>query len=97
MRKSNKTACRQTLLAETTEAFPSVRYFQIHFEYLHEQMALLLRNQDALAQRLQQLENQLKQPSPPSWLDSHPRQVPEFGVASINYDLEDLLSRAESL
>jgi hypothetical protein len=41
------------------DVFPAVRYFQIHFEFLQEQLQLILRNQEALQQQMQQLESQL--------------------------------------
>lgn len=44
---------------QAAEAFPAVRYFQIHFEFLQEQIQLILRNQEILQQQMQQLENRL--------------------------------------
>lgn len=44
---------------KAAEVFPSVRYFQIHFEFLQEQIQLILCNQEALQQQMQQLESQL--------------------------------------
>lgn len=41
------------------QAFPSARYFQVHFEYLQEQMQAIERNQQALLERMQQLERRL--------------------------------------
>ncbi|PKD39830.1 hypothetical protein CWO84_13410 [Methylomonas sp. Kb3] len=41
------------------DVFPTVRYFQIHFEFLQEQIQLILRNQESLQQQMQQLESQL--------------------------------------
>lgn len=41
------------------EVFPAVRYFQIHFEFLQEQIQLILRNQEALQVQMQQLEHRL--------------------------------------
>jgi hypothetical protein len=44
---------------KAAEVFPAVRYFQIHFEFLQEQIQLILRNQEVLQQQMQQLESQL--------------------------------------
>jgi len=44
---------------KAADVFPSARYFQIHFEYLQEQLQLILRNQEVLQQQILQLENQL--------------------------------------
>jgi hypothetical protein len=44
---------------QASEVFPAVRYFQIHFEFLQEQIQLILRNQEVLQQQMQQLESQL--------------------------------------
>jgi len=44
---------------KAAEVFPAVRYFQIHFEFLQEQIQLILRNQEVLQQQIQQLESQL--------------------------------------
>jgi hypothetical protein len=44
---------------KAADVFPSVRYFQIHFEFLQEQLQLILRNQESLQQQMQQLESQL--------------------------------------
>lgn len=55
--------------------YPSVRYFQIHFEYLQEQLQLILRNQDALQQRVQALEVQLQR------LDKSRQSVPSSSNA----------------
>lgn len=44
---------------KAAEMFPAVRYFQIHFEFLQEQVQLILRNQEALQQQIQQLERRL--------------------------------------
>ena len=41
---------------QAAEVFPAVRYFQIHFEFLQEQLQLFARNQEALLQKIQQLE-----------------------------------------
>lgn len=41
------------------EVFPAARYFQIHFEFLQEQLQSILRNQQAMQERLQQLESRL--------------------------------------
>ncbi len=63
MRKSNKKAhLEPPMLVPADKAanvFPAVRYFQIHFEFLQEQIQLILRNQEALQQQIQQLESQL--------------------------------------
>jgi hypothetical protein len=40
---------------QATEVFPSVRYFQIHFEFLQEQLSLILHNQERLQHQIQQL------------------------------------------
>jgi deoxyribodipyrimidine photolyase-like uncharacterized protein len=44
---------------KAADVFPAVRYFQIHFEFLQEQIQLILCNQEALQQQVQQLETQL--------------------------------------
>lgn len=44
---------------KAAEVFPTVRYFQIHFEFLQEQIQLILRNQETLQQQMQQLESQM--------------------------------------
>jgi hypothetical protein len=44
---------------KAADVFPAVRYFQIHFEFLQEQIQLILRNQEVLQQQIQQLESQL--------------------------------------
>ncbi|MCK9609251.1 MAG: hypothetical protein M0R33_22680 [Methylomonas sp.] len=44
---------------KAAEVFPAVRYFQIHFEFLQEQIQLILRNQEVLQQQMQQLESRL--------------------------------------
>lgn len=44
---------------QAAEVFPAVRYFQIHFEFLQEQMQLILQNQESLQLQVQQLESQL--------------------------------------
>lgn len=44
---------------KASEVFPAVRYFQIHFEFLQEQIQLILRNQESLQQQMQQLESHL--------------------------------------
>lgn len=63
MRKSNKKALYEPRIAVATDnpadAFPAVRYFQIHFEYLQEQLQLILRNQEVLQQQMHQLESRL--------------------------------------
>lgn len=63
MRKSTKKAqLEPPMLAPADKAadvFPAVRYFQIHFEFLHEQLQLILRSQESLQQQMQQLESQL--------------------------------------
>lgn len=41
------------------EVFPAVRYFQIHFEFLQEQIQLILSNQESLQQQMRQLESRL--------------------------------------
>lgn len=46
---------------QAAEVFPAVRYFQIHFEFLQEQIQLILRNQQALQVHIQQLESRLSQ------------------------------------
>jgi hypothetical protein len=63
MRKSNKKAQLEPPMLvpaeQATDVFPAVRYFQIHFEFLQEQLQLILRNQEALQQQMQQLESRL--------------------------------------
>lgn len=44
---------------QAAEVFSAVRYFQIHFEFLQEQLQLIARNQEALQQQIQQLEARL--------------------------------------
>lgn len=44
---------------KAAEVFPAVRYFQIHFEFLQEQIQLILHNQESLQQQLRQLESRL--------------------------------------
>ncbi len=44
---------------QAAEVFPAVRYFQIHFEFLQEQIQLILSNQEALQQQMRQLETLL--------------------------------------
>jgi hypothetical protein len=44
---------------QAAEVFPAVRYFQIHFEFLQEQLQLIARNQETLQQQIQQLEARL--------------------------------------
>lgn len=44
---------------QAAEVFPAVRYFQIHFEFLQEQLQLIVHNQDTLQQHIQQLEARL--------------------------------------
>ncbi|GEM_PF-2411895 len=44
---------------KAAKVFPAVRYFQIHFEFLQEQLQLIIRNQQALQQQVQQLESRL--------------------------------------
>ncbi|MDD2738329.1 MAG: hypothetical protein PHR94_05310 [Methylomonas lenta] len=55
---------------QAAEAFPAVRYFQIHFEFLQEQVQLILRNQEALQQQIQHLESQLSRSDQGIRLDS---------------------------
>ena len=42
---------------QAAEVFPAVRYFQSHFEFLQEQLSLILHNQECLQQQIQQLRN----------------------------------------
>ncbi|MGZ0080202.1 hypothetical protein [Methylomonas sp. YC3] len=44
---------------QAAEVFPAVRYFQIHFEFLQEQIQLILKNQEMLQQQMQQLDSRL--------------------------------------
>ncbi|OAI23671.1 hypothetical protein [Methylomonas koyamae] len=44
---------------QAAKVFPAVRYFQIHFEFLQEQIQLILQNQESLQQQLRQLESRL--------------------------------------
>ncbi|WP_415878264.1 hypothetical protein [Methylomonas sp. TEB] len=46
---------------KAADVFPSARYFQIHFEFLQEQIQLVMQNQESLQQQMQQLESQLSQ------------------------------------
>lgn len=63
MRKNNKKAQLEPPMVvpaeQAADVFPAVRYFQIHFEFLHEQMQLILSNQESLQQQLKQLESRL--------------------------------------
>lgn len=63
MRKSNKKAQLEPPMVvpaeQAADVFPAVRYFQIHFEFLQEQIQLILHNQESLKQQMQQLESQL--------------------------------------
>ncbi len=43
----------------TGTSFPSVRYFQVHFEFLHEQFQQTLGMLESLQMRMQQLEQQM--------------------------------------
>lgn len=42
-----------------TIAYPSVRYFQIHFEYLHEELRRSVKLMETLHQQVRQLEQRL--------------------------------------
>jgi hypothetical protein len=55
---------------KAAEVFPAVRYFQIHFEFLQEQIQLILRNQEVLQQQIQQLESRLSRTGHGIRLDS---------------------------
>ncbi len=59
MRKTTKKAPSVVPADKAADVFPAVRYFQIHFEFLQEQIQLILRNQEELQQQMQQLESQL--------------------------------------
>ncbi|MBD9361523.1 hypothetical protein [Methylomonas fluvii] len=63
MRKPNKKTQLEPPMRgsaeQAAEVFPAVRYFQIHFEFLGEQLQLILRNQETLQQQMQQLESRL--------------------------------------
>ncbi|MGZ0077079.1 hypothetical protein [Methylomonas sp. YC3] len=59
MRKTTKKAPYVVPAEKAAEIFPSARYFQIHFEFLQEQIQLILRNQETLQQQMRQLESQL--------------------------------------
>jgi hypothetical protein len=37
--------------------FPTARYFQVHFEFLQEQLKLMLRVQETMRQQISQLGN----------------------------------------
>ena len=51
---------RLTVTAEkAAEVFPTVRYFQIHFEYLQEQLKQTTRSLEALQLQIQQLQQQI--------------------------------------
>ncbi|WP_186289462.1 hypothetical protein [Methylomonas koyamae] len=51
------------------EEFPSARYFQVHFEQLHEQLSLTTRQLVILSDRVQDLEREVNRlnedPGPP--------------------------------
>ena len=49
---------------QAAEVFPAVRYFQIHFEFLQEQIQMILCNQESMQQQMQQLESQLSRLAP---------------------------------
>lgn len=74
MRKSNKKAQLDPPMLvpaeQAADVFPSVRYFQIHFEYLQEQLQLILSNQEALHQQMQQLDSRLPRSGQSIRLDS---------------------------
>ena len=63
MRKPNKKSQLEPPIVVSAEhasdVFPSVRYFQIHFEFLQEQIQLILRNQEALKHQMQDLDSRL--------------------------------------
>lgn len=63
LRKPRKKAMHEPPMVvpaeQAAEVFPAVRYFQIHFEFLQEQIQLILQNQESLQQQMQQLESQL--------------------------------------
>lgn len=60
------------LASEPITAFPMERYFQIHFEYLQEQLQLALSRLKALQLEVKQLELQL---------GANQRQSPASGVS----------------
>lgn len=74
MRKSNKKAQLEPPMLVAAEkaaaVFPAVRYFQIHFEFLQEQIQLVLQNQESLQQQMQQLESQLSRSGQDIRMDS---------------------------
>lgn len=74
LNKSNKKARLDPPMVvsaeKAAEVFPAVRYFQIHFEFLQEQIQLILRNQEALQQHMQQLESRLSRSGQGIRLDS---------------------------
>lgn len=45
-------------------AFPSARYFQVHFEYLHELMSDMKKQLDASNQQIALLQQRLSEPMP---------------------------------
>lgn len=78
-----------TVSAEkAAEAFPSARYFQIHFEFLQEQMQLTMRMLEALQAQMRQLEQQL-----PVKTDSFANRDPSL-LGSMRTDQEVLPSQA---
>lgn len=80
---------------QAAEVFPAVRYFQIHFEFLQEQVQLILRNQEALQQQMQQLESRLSRsgqgisldtraPSPIERLTAHRNATSDSETPNLN-------------
>ncbi|PKM09926.1 MAG: hypothetical protein CVV06_17850 [Gammaproteobacteria bacterium HGW-Gammaproteobacteria-10] len=55
---------------QAADVFPAVRYFQIHFEFLQEQIQLILQNHESLQLQMQQLESQLSRSAHGMRLDS---------------------------
>ena len=56
---------------KAADVFPAVRYFQIHFEFLQEQIQLILQNQEVLQRQMQQLESRLSRSGQDIRLDSN--------------------------
>lgn len=99
MRTSNKQAQLEPPMVvaadKAADVFPAVRYFQIHFEFLQEQIQLILRNQEGLQQQIQTLDSRLsrsglgihfdsKASSPIQRLTAHRNATQDSEVSSLN-------------
>ncbi|MDT4330645.1 hypothetical protein ACQE3E_00340 [Methylomonas sp. MED-D] len=59
-RRSNRSKADGDALAVTSDSFPSARYFQIHFEYLHEMIGDLRQQIGQANQQIAELQRQLR-------------------------------------